>query len=51
MGLNSLFRAQEGRPFSAYISGDPSGQGLRTTYANYDGSPLNYDYHNPDQLL
>jgi outer membrane receptor protein involved in Fe transport len=49
--LNSLFRAQEGRPFSAYISGDPSGQGLRTTYANYDGSPLNYDYHNPDEFF
>jgi outer membrane receptor protein involved in Fe transport len=43
--LNSIFRAQEGRPFSAFISGDPSNQGLRDTYANYDGSPLNYDFH------
>jgi len=43
--LNSLFRAQEGRPFTAFISGDPSGQGLKTSIANYDGSPLNYDNH------
>jgi len=49
--LNSLFRAQEGRPFSVYISGDPSNQGLKTTYANYDGSPLNYDFHNPAQFF
>jgi len=37
--INSLFRAQRGRPFTAYVSGDPSNQGLRTTYADYDGSP------------
>jgi hypothetical protein len=49
--VNSLFRAQEGRPFSVYLSGDPSNQGLRTTFANYDGSPLNYDFHNPDQFF
>jgi carboxypeptidase family protein/TonB-dependent receptor-like protein len=49
--LNSIFRAQTGRPFTAFIRGDPSGQGLRSTYADYDGSPLNYDYHNPVQFF
>jgi outer membrane receptor protein involved in Fe transport len=49
--INSLFRAQEGRPFSAYISGDPSNQGLKTTYADYDGSSLNYDFHNVNQFF
>ena len=55
--INTLFRAQEGRPFSVYSrsdsngDSDPTGQGLRTTYANYDGSPLNYDFHNPDQFF
>jgi hypothetical protein len=43
--INSLFRAQEGRPFTLYVGGDPSNQGLRDTYVNYDGSPLNYDNH------
>ena len=43
--INSLFRAQEGRPFSAYVKADTSGQGLRETYAHYDGSPLDYNYH------
>jgi hypothetical protein len=43
--LNSLFRAQEGRPFTAFVSGDPSNQGLRDTVAVYDGSPLHYDNH------
>jgi outer membrane receptor protein involved in Fe transport len=49
--INSIFRAQEGRPFTAYIRGDPSNQGLRSTFANYDGSPLNYDFHNVDQFF
>jgi outer membrane receptor protein involved in Fe transport len=49
--INSIFRAQKGRPFTAFIRGDPSNQGLRSTYADYDGSPLNYDYHNPDQFF
>jgi len=43
--LNSLFRAQEGRPFTAFVSGDPSNQGLRDTVAVYDGSSLQYDNH------
>jgi hypothetical protein len=43
--INSLFRAQVGRPFSVYIKGDPSNQGLRETYAHYDGSPLDYNFH------
>jgi hypothetical protein len=24
---------------------------LRTTYANYDGSPLHYDFHNPEHFF
>jgi len=43
--INSLFRAQEGRPYTAYVAADPSNQGLRDTVAVYDGSPLNYDNH------
>ncbi|MGC2193978.1 MAG: TonB-dependent receptor [Terriglobales bacterium] len=44
--INSLFRAQDGRPFSVIVSGkDPSNQGLKSGLANYDGSPLNYDFH------
>ncbi len=72
--VNSIFRAQEGRPFTVYSSkgfdnsdpsqcddpsdvttcptvSDPSGQGLKTTYVNYDGSPLNYDFRNPAQFF
>src|SRR6266480_2690356 len=67
--INSIFRAQEGRPFSVFTSkgldpsdtdptcapnctvSDPSGQGLKTTYANYDGSPLHYDFHNVNQFF
>lgn len=49
--INSIFRAQEGRPFTAFIVGDPSHQGLRSTYADYDGSPLNYDFRNVDQFF
>jgi hypothetical protein len=55
--VNSIFRAQDGRPFTVYSStdsngdGDPTGQGLRTTYANYDGSQLHYDFHNPDHFF
>ena len=43
--INSLFRAQDGRPFTVYTSGDPSNQGLKDTIATYDGSPLDYDFH------
>jgi len=43
--LNSLFRAQDGRPFTVIVSGDPSNQGLKDGFATYDGSPLNYDFH------
>jgi hypothetical protein len=43
--INSLFRAQEGRPFTAFVASDTSNQGLRDTFAVYDGSPLNYDTH------
>ncbi len=43
--INSLFRAQEGRPYTAYVSDDTSNQGLRDTLAVYDGSALNYDNH------
>ena len=43
--INSLFRAQEGRPYTAFVASDTSNQGLKDTFANYDGSPLNYDNH------
>jgi hypothetical protein len=49
--INSIFRAQQGRPFTPFIRGDPSNQGVRSTFANYDGSSLNYDFHNPDQFF
>ena len=42
--LNSLFRAQMGRPFSIFASGDPTNQGLRNALAFYDGSSLNYNF-------
>jgi len=65
----SIFRAQQGRPFTVYSSkgidptnpdpactptctvSDPSGQGLKTTYVNYDGSSLAYNFHNPAQFF
>lgn len=43
--INSLFRAQDGRPFTVYLRGDPSNQGLRETYLDHTGAPLNYHYH------
>jgi outer membrane receptor protein involved in Fe transport len=43
--VNSLFRAQDGRPFTVYLRGDPSNQGLRETYADYTGAPLAYHFH------
>jgi len=43
--VNSLFRAQMGRPFTIFVAGDPSHQGLKNAVALYDGSPLNYDFH------
>ncbi len=49
--LNSIFRAQKGRPFSAYVHADPSHQGIKNSYADYDGSPLNYAYDNIHQFL
>jgi len=72
--MNSIFRAQEGRPFTVFTNkgydntdpgacddpsdfttcplvSDPTGQGLRTTYVNYDGSPLDYHFHNKSQFF
>jgi hypothetical protein len=49
--VNSLFRAQAGRPFSVFVRGDPSNQGLSTSYASYNGAPLNYDYHNANHFF
>lgn len=46
--INSLFRAQDGRPFTIIVNGDPSNQGLKTTFAEYNGSPLDYDFHYAD---
>jgi Carboxypeptidase regulatory-like domain/TonB-dependent Receptor Plug Domain/TonB dependent receptor len=42
--LNSLFRAQMGRPFTIFASGDPGNQGLKNAVAFYDGSPLHYNF-------
>jgi outer membrane receptor protein involved in Fe transport len=49
--INALFRAQDGRPFSVYERKDTSNQGLRETYADYTGAPLDYHYHinNPSE--
>ncbi len=49
--LNSIFRAQKGRPFTAYFRGDPTHQGVRSTYVDYDGSPLNYDFHDTKEFF
>ncbi|MCI0352423.1 MAG: TonB-dependent receptor [Acidobacteriales bacterium] len=49
--IASLFRASQGRPFTVFQRGDPSNQGLRSTWGNYDGSPIEYDYDNPDQFF
>jgi hypothetical protein len=51
--LSTVYTAISGRPFSALISGDPSGQGLSSTSlrASYDGSPIHYNYRNPDQYV
>jgi hypothetical protein len=50
--INALFRAQDGRPFSVYAS-DASNQGLLRGYADYNGEPINYNYHvkRPDDLF
>ncbi len=49
--LNSLFRAQAGRPFSVYVASDTSNQGLQDSYADYNGAPLKYDFHNTNQFF
>lgn len=49
--ISSIFRAQEGRPYSAYIRGDPSNQGLRSTFADYNGAPLDYNFHSASTQL
>jgi outer membrane receptor protein involved in Fe transport len=51
--INSIFRAQDGRPFSVYVKKDPSNQGLRETYADYNGAPLDYHFHinNPSEFF
>jgi hypothetical protein len=43
--VTSLFRTQAGRPYTIFVSDDTSNQGLRDTYAVYNGDPLNYDTH------
>ncbi len=47
--MSTIYTAISGRPFSALISGDPSGQGLSGTSlrASYDGSPIHYNTRNP----
>lgn len=49
--VNSVFKAFNGRPFTPFVRGDGSGQGLRSMYAGYDGSPIVYDYNNPDAFF
>ncbi len=49
--INSIFRAQNGRPFTAFVHGDASNQGLKSTYADYNGAPLNYEYHNVNEFF
>jgi len=51
--LSTIYTAISGRPWTALISGDPSGQGLSSTSlrASYDGSPIHYNYRNPDQYV
>jgi hypothetical protein len=49
--INTLFQAVDGRPFTPRVTFDESGQGLSGNRAAYDGSPLNYDYENPDEFF
>jgi hypothetical protein len=47
--INTLFQAFDGRPFTPFFGfSDPSNQGLRTTRAGYDGSPIVYNERDPD---
>jgi hypothetical protein len=51
--ISTIYTAISGRPFTPLISGDPSGQGLSSTSlrASYDGSPIQYNYRNPDAYV
>jgi hypothetical protein len=51
--ISTIYTAISGRPFSALINGDPSGQGLSQTAlrASYDGSPIQYNFRNPDAYV
>jgi len=51
--LSTIYTAISGRPFSALISGDPSGQGLTGTSlrASYDGSPIHYNTRDPGNYV
>ena len=52
--LSTIFTAISGRPFSALLSGnDGSGQGLigDSIRAAWDGTPVRYNTHNPDQYV
>ncbi len=49
--ITSKFLIHQGRPFTVFQRGDPSNQGLRSTFAAYDGSPIVYDYNNRDQFF
>ena len=51
--ISTIYTALSGRPFTPLISGDPSGQGLASTSlrASYDGSPIQYNYRNPDAYV
>jgi hypothetical protein len=51
--ISTIYTGISGRPFSALINGDTSGQGLSSTSlrASYDGSPIHYNSRNPDAYV
>jgi hypothetical protein len=51
--LSTIYTAISGRPWTPLVNADPSGQGLSGTSlrASYDGSPIQYNYRNPDAYV
>jgi len=53
--LSTIYTAISGRPFTALLGGgsDPSGQGLigSSIRAAWDGTPVHYNYGNPDNYV
>jgi hypothetical protein len=46
--FNTLFVSNTGRPFTPISNRGNSGQGIAYNRAEYDGTPIVYDYSNPD---